>query len=33
MIITKEIPLKLPSLNEYIRECRRNKFAGASMKK
>ena len=28
-----EIPLKLPSLNEYIRECRSNKYAGAKMKK
>lgn len=28
-----EIPLKLPSLNQYINECRRNKFAGAKMKK
>ena len=28
-----EIPMKLPSLNEYINECRKNKFAGASMKK
>lgn len=28
-----EIPLKLPSLNEYINECRKNKYAGANMKK
>ena len=28
-----EIPMKLPSLNEYINECRGNKFAGARMKK
>lgn len=28
-----EIPLKLPSLNQYINECRKNKFAGAKMKK
>ena len=28
-----EIPLKLPSCNEYINECRRNKYAGAKMKK
>lgn len=28
-----EIPLKLPSLNDYVRECRRNAFAGARMKK
>ena len=27
------IPMKLPSLNNYIDECRRNKFAGAKMKK
>ena len=27
-----EIPLKLVSLNEYIRACRSNKFAGAKMK-
>lgn len=27
------IPLKLPSLNEYIRECRSNKYSGARMKK
>ena len=28
-----EIPMKLPSLNEYINECRKNKFAGVTMKK
>lgn len=28
-----EIPFKLPSLNQYIYECRRNKYAGAKMKK
>lgn len=28
-----EIPLKLPSLNDYINECRKNKYAGANMKK
>lgn len=28
-----EIPLKLPSLNEYINKCRYNRFAGATMKK
>ena len=27
-----EIPLKLPSCNDYINECRRNRFAGAKMK-
>ena len=27
-----EIPMKLPSLNDYINECRRNRFAGAKMK-
>lgn len=31
--ITCEIPFRLPSLNEYIGECRRNKYAGAKMKK
>lgn len=28
-----DIPLKLPSLNEYINECRKNRYAGATMKK
>lgn len=28
-----EIPYKFPSLNEYVNECRRNKYAGAKMKK
>lgn len=28
-----EIPFKLPSCNQYINECRRNKYAGAKMKK
>lgn len=28
-----EIPVKLPSLNDYIRACRSNKFAGSVMKK
>lgn len=28
-----EIPLKLPSCNEYIDACRRNKYVGAKMKK
>lgn len=27
-----EIPVKLPSCNDYINECRRNKYAGAKMK-
>jgi len=27
-----EIPMKLPSLNEYINQCRCNKYAGAYMK-
>ena len=27
-----EIPMKLPSLNQYINECRKNRYAGASMK-
>lgn len=28
-----EIPFRLPSLNNYINECRRNRYAGAKMKK
>lgn len=28
-----EIPFRLPSLNEYIDKCRRNRYAGATMKK
>lgn len=28
-----EIPFRLPSLNQYINECRKNKYAGANMKK
>ena len=32
-MIKVEIPMKLPSLNNYIDECRRNKFAGAKMKR
>ena len=28
-----EIQMKLPSLNEYIRACRANKFQGSKMKK
>ena len=28
-----EIPFRLPSLNQYINECRKNKYAGAKMKK
>lgn len=28
-----EIPMRLPSLNQYIYECRKNKYAGANMKK
>lgn len=31
--ITTEIPLKLPSLNEYINACRTNRYSGAKMKK
>lgn len=27
------IPLKLPSLNEYINECRKNRYAGGKMKR
>lgn len=33
MIYTVIIPHKLPSLNDYVRACRSNAFAGASMKK
>lgn len=29
---TCKIPLKLPSCNDYINECRRNRYAGAKMK-
>ena len=32
-MIKIEIPMKLPSLNDYIKQCRGNKFAGAGMKK
>lgn len=32
-VIEIEIPYKFPSLNQYINECRKNKFAGAKMKK
>lgn len=32
-MIKIEIPFRLPSLNQYINECRKNKFAGATMKK
>ena len=28
-----EIPMRLPSLNQYINECRKNRYAGAKMKK
>ena len=28
-----EIPYKFPSFNEYVNECRRNRYAGGSMKK
>lgn len=31
-LIEVEIPLKLPSLNDYVRACRSNKFEGAKMK-
>lgn len=33
MKIKCEIPLKLPSLNEYINACRSNRFQGSKMKK
>lgn len=32
-MITIEIPMKLPSLNEYINLCRENKFKAAKFKK
>lgn len=32
-MIKIEIPFKLPSLNQYINECRKNRYAGASMKR
>lgn len=32
-IYSVEIPLKLPSCNEYINACRYNKYKGAKMKK
>ena len=28
-----EIPMKLPSLNEYVNACRANRFQGSTMKK
>lgn len=31
-MIKIEIPMKLPSLNEYIQACRNNKYAGAKFK-
>lgn len=31
-MIKIEIPMKLPSLNEYINECRKNRYAGANFK-
>ena len=33
MIYKAEIQLKLPSLNDYIRACRSNKYVGAKLKK
>lgn len=30
---TVEIPLKLPSLNEYIHECNRNRYKGGTLKR
>lgn len=32
-LTTVEIPYKFPSLNEYVNECRKNRYAGANMKK
>lgn len=31
-MIKIEIPMKLPSLNEYINECRRNRYSAEKMK-
>ena len=31
-MIKIEIPMKLPSLNEYINECRRNRYSAGKMK-
>lgn len=31
-VYTVTIPLKLPSCNDYINECRKNRYAGAKMK-
>lgn len=28
-----EIPYRFPSLNEYVNECRKNRYAGAKMKR
>ena len=33
LMTTCEIPFKLPSLNDYTRTCRANRYAGAVMKK
>ena len=33
VIYRLEIPMRLPSLNDYIRDCRGNKFKGATTKK
>lgn len=32
-MIKVEIPMKLPSLNDYIAKCRSTRYAGATMKK
>lgn len=32
MKIRLEIPFRLPSLNEYTNECRKNRYAGSTMK-
>lgn len=32
MAVIVEIPYKFPSLNQYIYECRKNRYAGAHMK-
>ena len=33
LFMTIEIPMKLPSLNEYINACRSNRYKGAKMKR
>ena len=33
VIYRLEIPYKFPSFNEYVNECRKNRYAGAKMKR